>query len=631
MSEIDGLSFDEWLDREKRQIESAERQTQRPAGGQSRRVQSQRPAPARPAVRVQPDAPRPAPERAPSGLWDKWKIPLIALTAVLLLGVMALAAGFAYASKVAKIETIYPNVSVNGVAVGGMTVDQAAALLGDAPDKYDNAAVTVKFSTGESVTVTAQQLGLEPVDGTAFAQAAYDYGRDGSLLANMKDYLSCRSDGMQMRVDLADAGGVDVNAIEALVAPVAQQVDEKLGATQAQIGENEITLVKDAGGQTVDVAAVCAMVQDAFEREDYADIEYDPIAQGMQQGQTVDRDAVLQQLYDAVYAEAADAMYDPVTGGITDSVTGVRFDMDQARQIWDAAAPGADVVIPLIKEEPALTSEKLGGMLFADVLAEKSTTLYGSIPARINNITLAAQAMNGTVLQPGQEFDYNACLGQRTAAKGYQEAGAFEGGKHVMSIGGGICQGSSTLYYCAVKANLAITERYCHQFVVTYLPRGMDATVSWGFPNFKFVNDRTFPIRIEAWVSDGNLNIRLMGTNVDGSYVDLTNETWEDDTHYYAQTYRNVYDANGNLISSTKEAYSSYDKEEAVQATPEPTQAPVQEPVQEQDVYVPPAVTEPEYTEPEYTEPEDDTQGDIQTETDTEMQAPPEAPPADAA
>ena len=79
----------------------------------------------------------------------------------------------------------------------------------------------------------------------------------------------------------------------------------------------------------------------------------------------------------------------------------------------------------------------------------------------------------------------NLLRSQRTAARGYQEAGAYSGGKHVSEIGGGICQGSSTLYYCAMHANLDITVRYCHYFVVSYLPWGMDATVSWGWPDLQ--------------------------------------------------------------------------------------------------------------------------------------------------
>lgn len=539
------------------------------------------------------------------GIWVKVLIPV---AAVLLVAVIVLGVGFTYANRVAQLTTIYPNVSVNGVSVGGMTVDEAAAALGDDPNRYANASVTVNFPTGESVTVTAQQLGLQPEDGTDLARLAYDYGRDGTLLSNLMAYRTCQSEPVDMAVDRAETV-VDRQVIANLVQPVADAVDEKLRITDVQIGPEQITVKKNSGTTRVDAAAVTDMIETAFETEQYGTIDYELPAAGAVEGsqeQARNVDELLQQIYDKIYVAPADAYYDEAANSVVDSVTGVRFDMVEADRLWNEAAEGETVTIPLIFDEPEITADQVKGQLFADVLAEKSTSLSGSTSARINNITLAAAAMNGYVLQPGEEFSYNDCLGERTAAKGYQSAGAFSGGQHVQSIGGGICQGSSTLYYCALKANLSITERWCHQFVVGYLPRGLDATVSWGWPEFKFVNSRTYPIKIEAWVADGYLTVRILGTDVDGSYVELTNETWEDSEYYYANSYRNVYDANGNLISSTKEAYSCYDKEEALAAKraaeEAATQASTQETVQEtapaEEYVAPPAVVDEQFQEP---------------------------------
>ena len=546
------------------------------------------------------------PRSSAAGIWVKVLIPV---AAVMLVAVIVLGVGFTYANRVSQLTTIYPNVSVNGVDVGGMTMAEAAAALGDAPDRYAGAAVTVNFPTGESVTVTAEQLGLKPRDGTALAQTAYSYGRDGTLLSNLMAYRSCQSTPVDMAVDQAEGPVIDENVIAGLVQPVAEAVDAKLRITDVQIGPEQITIEKNSGTTCVDQAAVTDMIATAFETEQYGTMDYTlpeagTVAGSQEQARNVDE--LFQQIYDKIYVAPADAYYDEATNSVVDSVTGVRFDMVEADRLWNEAAEGETVTIPLVHDEPAVTADQIKGQLFADVLAEKSTSLSGSTSARINNITLAAAAMNGYVLQPGEEFNYNACLGERTAAKGYQSAGAFSGGQHVESIGGGICQGSSTLYYCALKANLSITERWCHQFLVGYLPRGLDATVSWGWPDFKFVNSRTYPIKIEAWVADGYLTVRILGTDVDGSYVDLTNETWEDAEHYYANSYRNVYDANGNLISSTKEAYSCYDKEEVLAAKraaeEAAAQTPVQETVQEavptEEYVAPPAVVDEQFTEP---------------------------------
>ncbi len=618
MSDRDDMSFEDLLRRESQRAGLDVGGPGEQAPRQARRTPEDMPPPRRGG---------PPPRRRGGWMWA-----LIALAVVLLAGVIGLAVGFTYASRVAELDTIYPNVSVNGVSVGGMTVQEAAAALGDPAGRYDNAAVTVNFSTGDSLTVTAQQLGLKAEDGTEFAKLAYEYGREGTLLSNFMDYRACESTPVDIAVQRTPVEP-DMEALRALVEPVAAQVDGKLDLIQAQIGEDAVTLVKNLGTARVDVEAVCAAVYQAFQAEDYAPIEGavtdDPDSAEVPSDELVQD--MMQTLADQVLREPTDAAYDQATGQVTEGAPGVHIDVAEAVRLWNEAQPGDTVTIPFIQDEPAIKAENVDARLFQDVLSEKSTSLSGSSSARINNITLAARAMNGVVLQPGQEFNYNQCLGERTAAKGYQSAGAYANGEHVMNIGGGICQGSSTLYYCALYANLQITARYDHYFPVYYLPRGLDATVSWGWPDFKFVNNRTYPIKIEAYVSGGYLTVRIYGTDVDGSYVVMTSNTWEDSEFYYAQTYRNVYNKDGGLISSSAEAYSRYHKEgttsteETTSATPPPatqTPAPTEIPAPPPPVELPPEqqpVTPPEnVTTPEQQQPEQ------QPETQPQPEAPPE-------
>ena len=89
--------------------------------------------------------------------------------------------------------------------------------------------------------------------------------------------------------------------------------------------------------------------------------------------------------------------------------------------------------------------------------------------------------LDGLVLQPGQELSYNEALGPRTKELGWLPAPAYSGTKLVDSPGGGICQVSSTLYLASVYSELTIVERRNHGYPVSYIPLGMDATVSWGF------------------------------------------------------------------------------------------------------------------------------------------------------
>lgn len=479
-----------------------------------------------------------------------WFVPTLTLLCVALV-LAAACGGFVY--YVSALDTIYPNVRLEGVDVSGKT--RTAALLQmeqEAPEGYAGKSVTVTLPLDGSLTVAAEQIGLGGTRDSA-VNAAYGYGRDGSAIENALCYAqSLWGHG----VDILWEGRIDYSALNTLTDEAAAQTNEKLANAGVEIGEDTVTLVKGAGTARADGAELAELVAGAFTSRDWRSYDYEPRLDG---GDQTD----LQALYDRLYTEPQNAAYDKDTQSVLDSVTGVRFDMDEARTLINEARAGDEVVIPLILTEPDITADAMRENMFRDVLAEKSTSLYGSSSARINNITLAAEAMNGTILLPGEEFSYNDCLGERTTEKGYQGAGAYSGGKHVTSVGGGICQGSSTLYYCALKANLEITARTAHYFTVSYLPIGMDATVSWGWPEFKFVNSRDWPIRIDAWVDGGELHIQIWGTDVDGSYVDITASGWEDAENYYAQTYRNVYAADGTLLSSEPEAYSSYAKYEA--------------------------------------------------------------------
>ena len=125
---------------------------------------------------------------------------------------------------------------------------------------------------------------------------------------------------------------------------------------------------------------------------------------------------------------------------------------------------------------------------------------------------------------PGETFDYNQVLGKRTVEAGYKAAGAYANGETVSEIGGGICQVSSTLYYCTLVADLEIVTREAHSYVSNYMPYGMDATVSWNGPDFRFRNNTDYPIRIEAEVSDGYVKVRLVGTDTKDYYVEMEYE-----------------------------------------------------------------------------------------------------------
>ena len=142
------------------------------------------------------------------------------------------------------------------------------------------------------------------------------------------------------------------------------------------------------------------------------------------------------------------------------------------------------------------------------------TTNTTSNSKRNTNICLAAAALNGTIVGPGQEVSFNDTVGQRTEAKGYQGAAAYNNGEVVQEIGGGVCQVSTTLYNAALKAGMKISMRRSHTFEPSYVTPGMDATVSWGGPDFRFINTSSSAIGIKASYSNQTVTVSIYGVPV---------------------------------------------------------------------------------------------------------------------
>ena len=496
--------------------------------------------------------------RAPaaSGSRRAGRIALIATLAV----VAALAAGSAAGIHyVNKMDRIFPNVTLDGMDIGGLTVSETAQKLRESGyGDFEGKEVSVLLPTDYRLTVSADEVCSEtPV--TELAMLAWDACKGGGALGNTATYLRCRFGGMALESN--NALSVDADAVRAAVDNAAAEVRRSLLSSELSVGEDSIRLVKGAQGVALDTDAITGMIVDAMQTHNYSTLHYQA---EIQTSEELD----LQSVYDSIHTESADAYYDRDQDAIVPERLGLSFDMPEAQRLWNAAAYGEEVVIPLRTEEPAVTAAALEALLFRDCLSSKTTSLAGSSGNRVNNVRKAAESINGVILLPGEEFSYNPTLGERTKENGYMLAGAYSGGQTVQEYGGGICQVSSTLYYCTLYANLQITARTCHMFPVGYLPPGLDATVSWGGPEFKFVNDREYPVRISAAVDENgrNVTVELWGTDVDGNYVEVTSETWYmyDPTYtsvrtgYKAQTYRSIYDKDGNLLSKKPEATSTY-------------------------------------------------------------------------
>ncbi len=175
------------------------------------------------------------------------------------------------------------------------------------------------------------------------------------------------------------------------------------------------------------------------------------------------------------------------------------------------------VDIPVALASPRITSESLS--FIQELLGDYTTQFTAGNKNRTQNIALASHTINGTVLMPGDIFSFNEKVGPRTESRGYQNAPVIFKGELVDGLGGGICQVSSTIYNAILLSNLNIVERVNHSIPSTYVPKGRDATVSYGVLDFKFQNILSQPIYIESFIKGNLLTVRVYGYRVDHKVV----------------------------------------------------------------------------------------------------------------
>lgn len=210
-----------------------------------------------------------------------------------------------------------------------------------------------------------------------------------------------------------------------------------------------------------------------------------------------------------------DARLDLEQRRVVPSQDGLLLDLDATtRAIQLALERGeahAEVAFEVVA--PTRTTDQLSNVRFDHVIAAFETPYDRSRKARERtfNLRLAASRLDGTVLLPGEEFDFNEVVGPRDEANGYKVAAVIAQGELVDGIGGGTCQISGTLHAAAFFAGLDIVERYAHTRPSSYIKLGLDATVVYPTITFRFKNPFDFPIVLHQTVKDGVVRAEVLG------------------------------------------------------------------------------------------------------------------------
>ena len=462
-----------------------------------------------------------------------------------------------------------------GVAVGGMDLEGCSQWEVENDLDWERLleeSVSVRAGGEELGSFSQSQLGAQ-VDTAALAEEAWAVGRKPGILGWVQNAWTMLRGKMGGVTELeASATGYDRQALETAAAELAASFDQEAADGGWELTEDGLFAVKGVDGRRLDQADLVRQLEALEGRGGQVDAVWETV-----EARPLDLEEAVRQLE----SEPTPARYDIETGRVVEGRPGIRLDAEAAAFALDAAAPGERVRLPAEIVEPALTARELEAVLFRDVLGAASTAVSGS-SVRRGNVKLSGRLINGTVLNDGDEFDYNLVVGERTTARGFGAAPSYVNGETVDTVGGGICQTSSTLYLAAMRSNLEIVERYNHRYWPGYIARGMDATVSWGGPEFRFKNNTGYPVRIEAEYRDSQLTVTLRGTKTDDTYVEmeydeLSTTPYETEYRETAElpwgvrqqqqsgytgrevvTYRCLYSGDGELLSRTEEARSSY-------------------------------------------------------------------------
>ncbi|RKO66696.1 VanW family protein [Desulfofundulus salinus] len=193
---------------------------------------------------------------------------------------------------------------------------------------------------------------------------------------------------------------------------------------------------------------------------------------------------------------------------------GMKVDEERAyRDLLSALSAGKkpEIQLNMVHVKPQTTTEEVQAMGLKGLLSSYTTSFDASYTDRAYNIRVAAAALDGLLVPPGQEVSFNKVVGPRSSEAGYKNAKVIVNNQLVDGLGGGVCQVSSTLYNAVLLANLEVLERTNHSLPVPYVPVGRDATVVYGAIDFRFRNNTESYIYIRSAVNGGRLTFKIYG------------------------------------------------------------------------------------------------------------------------
>ena len=439
-------------------------------------------------------------------------------------------------------------VYIKGIDVSGLTKEDATKKISSYVSSSIPEEIKLKhndFETSLSTSQLAIYFNTEEA-----VNMAYNIGKTGNIFQKNLEVLET----LFSRVNINPGFSIDEEQLKKDLQDISAKLPDKVIESSCYIDGNSLIITKGKSGKSIKIDDSANYITKEINNLNVQNNPLELITEEAYPNQ-IDLDAV----YDEVHKEPVNAYYSQNPYVVHPSENGMDFaiSLNDAKNLLQEEKD--EYVIPLKVLYPSVTTNMIGTEAFPDLLSEFSTKYAASNKNRTTNLILASKKINGTVLMPGETFSYNKVVGKRTIAAGYKEAPIYVSGRVEDGLGGGICQITTTLYNAVLYANLDIVERSNHQFVPSYAGPSRDATVVYGAIDFKFKNNRDYPIKITCSVSGGIANFKIWGLKSDNDYeVQITSRTTgKTSTAIYSEAYK-ILKKNGAVVSTTLLSKDTY-------------------------------------------------------------------------
>ena len=390
---------------------------------------------------------------------------------------------------------IISGIEIEGISVEDLTYEEAESKIAKHIKDKLSEEITLKHGDYER-KITANELGYDFHIKEA-ATDAFNVGRNSGYFSDNWKIIGARLFKKNIPLEYT----YDENAFSSLVTNAEELFTDKKIEPSYTIDGNILHIDEGQDGYIIDKNALTDEISSfILSAEATVGPKIIEIPVRFMHKQQVD----VADIYYKVKRDPKDAYFTTDPYAVYPEENGIDFSipLEEALNLRD---------IPITYIPPSYTVKDFGAEAFPNLLASYTTTYNEGNWGRSENIRLSSSACNGTIVLPGEEFSFNQVVGQRTPGRGYQVAAVYVGDRVTTDYGGGICQVSSTIYNAALRANLEIVERTNHTFVPDYVPNGLDATVSWGGPEFIFRNSRSYPIRVECDGYGGAITCNIYG------------------------------------------------------------------------------------------------------------------------